>query len=189
MKTRIWIIFLAAYLLLAGCRRAEIAPPAAPAPPLDTPAPEIRQDEEIPPVALERLTVEVAVAWEDADRMLAQLEELSRLLEDALAASGCTIEEPATVTIGTAGGITAQALQDGGVDAAFLPEGDFAEIEGGADMILACPDIGMVAAVSAAKPALDQAFQNCFAKALAETEAGQEFLAICYSGAVFTIAE
>ena len=120
MKGRIVWVLAAVCLLLAGCRRAEPETPPEPSPPPASVQPEENQPAEKPrPLFLESLSVEVMVDWEDADRMLGSLDELSRLLDGALEEVGCTLGEPATVTIGTAGGITAQALADGGVDVAF----------------------------------------------------------------------
>lgn len=184
MARRILAALLAAVCLLAaGCRREE-APPPEPAPPpaAADPAPVVRPK----PVALERLSVEVVVDWEDADRMLGSLEELSRLLEEALLAYDCAVEDPVAVTIGTAGGITAQALRDGGIDAAFLPEADLAEIGDDAEQILESE--GPAAAVTAAREELGEDFPAALAQALLETEAGQTFLEICYPGVEFAAA-
>ena len=109
MKGRIVWVLAAVCLLLAGCRRAEPETPPEPSPPPASVQPEENQPAEKPrPLFLESLSVEVMVDWEDADRMLGSLDELSRLLDGALEEVGCTLGEPATVTIGTAGGITAQ---------------------------------------------------------------------------------
>ena len=186
MKKKIWAFLLAAAFLLAGCRR-QAPPPEDPAPAPPVPPPETRQEEDVRSITLEKLTVEGAVEWAEADRMLSRLGDLSRLLEDALAACGCTIEEPVIITIGTAGGITAQALGEGGVDAALLPETDFEEMEGKGIPVLTCPENGMVAAVTAVRPELAGEFLSSFASALTETQEGQEFIDICYPGAVFAL--
>ena len=176
-----WLLALC--LLLAGCQRDtpdDDEPPPSPAPAAE---PDELPTEGPRPISLDRLAVEVVVDWEDADRILSSLEDLSRLLEEALAALDCTVEEPVTVTIGTAGGITAQAL-GGGVDAAFLPLEDLAELEG-AVQLLESGDRTLALAVAGSRA--DQRFCSLLPQALTETEAGQEFLETCYPGAGFTI--
>ena len=177
---------LAVCLLLAGCRKETPEPeptqepPAAAAPAADEPP--AGEDH---PIALDRLTVEIVVAWEDTDRMLENLDNLSRLLEAALASFDCTVEEPVTITLGTAGGITAQALGDGGVDAAFLPLEDLAEMEDGkAVQVLESAEQGFALAITGLRA--DQRFCGILAQALTETEEGREFVETCYPGAAFT---
>ena len=177
-----WLLALC--LLLAGCQeKSPEEPPPSPAPAMDPDEPPAEGPQ---PISLDRLTVEVVVDWEDADRILSNLENLSRLLEEALASLDCTVEEPVTVTIGTAGGITAQALGDGGVDAAFLPSEDLAAMaEGKALQVLESLDRTFAAAVTGLRA--DQRFCAALSEALTATEAGQDFLETCYPGTVFTI--
>lgn len=185
MKGKILLGLLALCLLLPGCRKEAEVPEAPP----DPPAIETAQDPPAPtpqPMLLDHLAVEIVVDWEEADRILGSLEDLSRLLEDALEAQDCTVEEPVVITIGTAGGITAQALQDGGIDAAFLPEADFTELGDKAAEILESPANGLVAAVSGARAELGPEFRHALAEALTETESGRTFLETCYPGAAFT---
>ena len=187
MKGRIVWVLAAVCLLLAGCRRAETETPPEPSPPPASVQPEEDQPaEKARPLFLESLSVEVMVDWEDADRMLGSLDELSRLLDGALEEVGCTLGEPATVTIGTAGGITAQALADGGVDVAFLPAEDLLTTEEDAVVgVLMNTDQDFFLAASTAREELDEHFRSLLENALTMTEDGQAFLETCYPGMEF----
>lgn len=187
MKIRIVWALAAVCLLLAGCRRAEPETPPEPSPPPASVQPEEDQPAEKPrPLFLESLSVEVMVDWEDADRMLGSLDELSRLLDSALEEAGCTLGEPATVTIGTAGGITAQALADGGVDVAFLPAEDLLTTEEDAAVgVLMNTDQDFFLAASTGREELDEHFRFLLEEALTMTEDGQAFLETCYPGVEF----
>lgn len=187
MKGRIVWVLAAVCLLLAGCRRAETETPPEPSPPPASVQPEEDQPAEKPrPLFLESLSVEVMVDWEDTDRMLGSLDELSRLLDSALEEAGCTLGEPATVTIGTAGGITAQALADGGVDVAFLPAEDLLTTEEDAVVgVLMNTDQDFFLAASTAREELDEHFRSLLENALTMTEDGQAFLETCYPGVEF----
>lgn len=184
-----WIVWVlaAVCLLLAGCRRAETETPPEPSPPPVSVQPEENQPaEKARPLFLESLSVEVMVDWEDADRMLDSLDELSRLLDGALEEAGCTLGEPAAVTIGTAGGITAQALADGGVDVAFLPAEDLLTTEEDAVVgVLMNTDQDFFLAASTAREELDEHFRSLLENALTMTEDGQAFLETCYPGMEF----
>lgn len=187
MKGRIVWVLAAVCLLLAGCSRAEPETPPEPSPPPVSVQPEENQPAEKPrPLFLESLSVEVMVDWEDADRMLGSLDELSRLLDGALEEAGCTLGEPAAVTIGTAGGITAQALADGGVDVAFLPAEDLLTTEEDAVVgVLMNTDQDFFLAASTAREELDEHFRSLLENALTMTEDGQAFLETCYPGMEF----
>ena len=188
MRKRIALFLAALCLLLAGCQRSE--PPPEPSPPPPALPEEAPPAEDPRSLFLDSLTVEVVVDWEDADRMLESLEELSRLLEGALLAADCTVENSVAITIGTAGGITAQALADGGVDAAFLPTEDFAAMEEGAAVgVLMNTDRDFFLAVTAARPELNEDFRLALEEALTATEDGQAFLETCYPSAAFVRAE
>lgn len=184
MKIRIVWALAAVCLLLAGCRRAEPeTPPVSVQPEENQPAEKSR------PLFLESLSVEVMVDWEDTDRMLESLEELSSLLDGALEEVGCTLGEPATVTIGTAGGITAQALADGGVDVAFLPAEDLLTTEEDAAIgVLMNTDQDFFLASSTGREELDEHFRSLLEEALTTTEDGQAFLETCYPGVEFVRA-
>ena len=188
MRKRIALFLAALCLLLAGCQRSE--PPPEPSPPPPALPEEAPPAEDPRSLFLDSLTVEVVVDWEDADRILESLEELSRLLEGALLAADCTVENSVAITIGTAGGITAQALADGGVDAAFLPTEDFAAMEEGAAVgVLMNTDRDFFLAVTAARPELNEDFRLALEEALTATEDGQAFLETCYPSAAFVRAE
>lgn len=190
MKHRIVWLLLAACLLLAGCRRTEAETPQGPTPPPASVQPEDDQPAEEPrSLFLDSLTVEVVVDWEDADRVLDSLEELSRLLDGALEEADCILKEPATVTIGTAGGITAQALADGGVDVAFLPAADLLTTDADAAIgVLMNTDQDFFLAASTAREELDEYFRSALEEALTATEDGQSFLETCYPGVEFVQA-
>lgn len=193
MRGRIVWILLTACLLLAGCQRAETpaeTPPEPSPPPAAADLPEANQPAEKPrSLFLDSLTVEVVVNWEDADRVLDHLEELSRMLDGALQAVDCTLEEPAAITIGTAGGITARALADGGVDAAFLPAADLLTTEDDAAIgVLMNTNQDFFLAASTAREELDEYFRSVLESALTTTEDGQAFLETCYPGVEFVRA-
>lgn len=190
MKIRIVWALAAVCLLLAGCRQAEPETPPEPSPPPVSVQPEENQPaEKSRPLFLESLSVEVMVDWEDTDRMLESLEELSSLLDGALEEVGCTLGEPATVTIGTAGGITAQALADGGVDVAFLPAADLLTTEEDAAIgVLMNTDQDFFLASSTGREELDEHFRSLLEEALTTTEDGQAFLETCYPGVEFVRA-
>lgn len=188
MRKAILIVLLTLCLLLAGCQR-DVSPPEPEKPSSSAPVTELAQTPAEPapePLVLNRLTVEVVVDWEDADRILSSLEELSQLLHEALGGKLCLVDD-VTVTIGTAGGITAQALADGGVDAAFLPTADFLELEAGtATTVLESEDGSVAAAVSAG---MDERFCPILAEALTGLEEGWRFTETCYPGTVFSPVE
>lgn len=167
------LLLLACLLLPACAERNEPQPPppaaAAPNPPPAQPAEE--------PIALEALTLEVVVEAGEADALLPQLEALSSLLGEALLERGYAPEQ-VTVTIGTAGGITGDALRAGGVDAACLPAADYLAAAEGARAVLVTDEAvcAHVAAVGAGREELDGGF--CAALAGALTESG--FLERCY---------
>ena len=166
-------------LLLSACgEQAQPDPPPLPSVP-DAPVEPVLPEE---PAALGPLTVEVVVDWEEAPRLLSRLEHLSDLLSEGLLERGYAPEEVA-VTISTAGGVTADALCAGGVDAAFLPAVDYLAAEGQAAAILTTDEAvcSAVAAVTAGREELDETF--CAALAGALTESG--FLKDCYPGRTY----
>ena len=173
-------ILMALCLLSAACAqrpREEAPPPPAPEAPAvpEPPAPEEEGR------ALERLTVELVVDWEDTDRVLEGRAELERLLQAALAGQAWTVEE-VQITISTAG----DALAAGGVDAACLPEEDCEAREADAFPVLAAP--GRVLAVTGAREELDGDFRAALAEALLETEEGAAFLSLYSPDTVYTAA-
>lgn len=133
------------------------------------------------------LTVELVVEWAIADALLSHLDDLSDQLHAALEEAGCPLDD-VTLTINTAGGFTAQALLEGGIDAAILPAVDIiTHEERAAILALSGEEIPETAiAVSLAKDTLSEEFRAVLMKALAETENGQDFLAACCGDAVFS---
>lgn len=189
MKRCIWLSLLALCLLLTACspfsRPAAPDPPKASAPPAaEDPAPDLSKPGAPQPLLLEQFTMEVVVTWEEADRILAELEELSGLLDKALREKNCIVEEPIRVTISTAGGITAGALAEGGVDAAFLPAVDYIAFEDRAKAVL-MTDEEPCTGVAAVTLTREEGFSGLLADALLDTEAGAEFLSLCYPEASY----
>lgn len=144
-------------------------------------------DEPDLPLMLEELTVELVVEWEVADAILSQLDDLANALRTALDAVDCPVDH-VTLTISTAGGFTAQALVNGGVDIAVLPAVDFVTCEDSTTAIALSSEALCETAivVSHADKSLDTAFRNALFRALTETDSGQEFLAVCRPDAQFT---
>lgn len=182
MKRIVFLAALAACLLLAACGRAGQTPPAAeePAPPED------RREEEA--LSLGSLTVELVVSWEEADRLLDSLDQLSGLLGEALAEQGCVTDE-VRVTLSTAGGVTADALSKGGVDAAWLPAEDFSACGEKAGAALIQEGGGCVAAVTGAREELDGEFRALLVRAALDTEPGRAFLQLYCPGGTYVPAE
>ena len=120
----------------------------------------------------------------EADRLLESLDQLSGLLSKALEEQGCAPEE-VRVTLSTAGGVTADALAEGGVDAAWLPAEDFASCGDRAIAALSQDTGGGVAAVTAAREELDGSFRELLARAVLDTEPGRAFTQLCYPGAAY----
>ncbi len=182
MKRRFYLAALAACLLLAACGKASQPPPR----PEEPAPPEERREEEAP--SLGSLTVELVASWEEADRLLESLDQLSGLLGEALAEQGCVLDE-VRVTLSTAGGVTADALAEGGVDAAWLPAEDFSACGDKAQAVLAQETGGGVAAVTAAREELDGEFQALLVRAVLDTEPGQAFLQLYCPGGTYAPAE
>lgn len=107
-----FVFFLVACLLalsLAACG-ADTAPTAPDDPSADAP-------EEL---TLDALRVEFVIGERDTDALMALQKELPPLLIDALAQWGCTAGK-INITFGASAEATAQALQSGSIDVAFLP--------------------------------------------------------------------
>lgn len=107
-----FVFFLVACLLalsLAACG-ADTAPTAPDDPSADAP-------EEL---TLDALRVEFVIGERDTDALMALQKELPPLLIDALAQWGCTVGK-INITFGASAEATAQALQSGSIDVAFLP--------------------------------------------------------------------
>lgn len=107
-----FVFFLVACLLtlsLAACG-ADTTPTAPDDPSADAP-------EEL---TLDALRVEFVTGERDTDALMALQKELPPLLIDALAQWGCTVGK-INITFGASAEATAQALQSGSIDVAFLP--------------------------------------------------------------------
>lgn len=109
---RMFSFFLALALLavLSGCGKQEPTPS--------------RPDEPTPPpeegITLAELNVEFVAGDRDTDALMQLKKELPPLLIDALAQWGCTVGK-INITFGASAEATAQALQSGSIDVAFLP--------------------------------------------------------------------
>lgn len=196
MKKFLLPLVLALCLVLAACGNTHTENQGADDPngqeainqpdiPVDPDEPET-PDEPQGPVGLGSLTVEVVVAWDNADSLLTRLEDLSVLLDQSLAANGYDAES-ITVTVSTAGGTTADALAAGGVDIALLPAEDYIACEGSAAGVLMNDKEppSYVAAVTEANAELDEPFRAALAAALTAGDDGESFLSICYPAVTY----
>lgn len=113
---------LLALLLVSGCGARSEEPPA----------PE--------PVKIENLRVEISKNDQDPQTLLREIRELPDLLKagfDAVAAdTGVEVGE-VTVTVGSSPAATAQAVENGSVDVAFLPAAEFVRSGSGGAAVLA----------------------------------------------------
>lgn len=191
----LWAVLLC--LLFAACGRGSREPPENDAPPaeeIQPPAEDaqggLSQDEEERRLAVGHLTVELVADWEQSDQLLSEVDELSRLLRDGLRESRCDVEN-VTITLSTAGGITGNALAEGGVDLACMPAVDYIACEEAAYAVLTTDEelCTAVLAVSKAREELDEAFCAALSAALLETESGAEFLELYSPGLNFLPAD
>ena len=122
MRKEIWII-LACMLLLCACG-AE-----TPAAPEDVPPPDPTDSAALPaePVSIDYLGLEFARDLYDPTALLTLARDTAPLLKEELSLRGYEVQEIGC-TIGAANLITAQALNEGGVDIAILPAESFAEL-------------------------------------------------------------
>jgi len=186
-------------LLLAACGRGGQEPQESGDPPAEEvvqPPMEDGAGEEPPQggearqLNIGHLTVELVADWGESDRLLSEMEELSRLLQTGLREQNCEVEE-ITVTLSTAGGFTSNALAEGGIDAAWMPAVDYISCEDAAYAVLTTDEepCTTVLAVSAAREELDGNFRAALSSALLETEAGAEFLERYCPGLTFLPAD
>ena len=153
-----------------------------------TPSPS--PDETTPaPIHIDHLTFEMVVSWEDSDRLLGEMKNLSNSLRDALQTQNCQVDD-VTITISTAAGLTGDALENGGVDLAFIPAADYVSCDKTVGAILTSDETPctVVLAVSSAKTDLSEAFHHALTQALLETESGNAFLRSYHSDIVFVPA-
>ena len=106
---------------LAGCGQ-EVTEPSVP-------------DE---PLALETLAVEISKNGLSTEQLLEDKRQLPNQLRDAFSQAGVEIGQ-VTVTIGSSPAATAQALEEGSVDLAFLPAEDFLRSGGAAGRRASAP--------------------------------------------------
>lgn len=127
-KISLLLIFSMLLALLAGCgqRTPETAEPEPE--PAETP-------EEMEPLRLDTLRVELGKGGLAPDRLAEAVRELPELLRTALAEQEVAVEE-VKVTIGSSTAATVQALEGGSVDVAFLPAEELARCETAVPVLL-----------------------------------------------------
>ena len=118
---RILLLLLFCALLLSGCGKDSGNTPALPPDPADS-APLPTET-----VSVDYLALEFARDLYDPTALLTLARETAPLLQKELAARGYDVREIGC-TIGAANLMTAQALNEGGVDIAILPAESFAEL-------------------------------------------------------------
>lgn len=186
MKCRSLILFLVC-IVLCACTQNMI-PPAADdlidVPPVDdvpdTPSQDLSSSDQAVSGPARVLTMELVVEWEQTDALLSRLPELEELLQTALNDAG-TFVDAMTLTINTAGGFTAEALTQGGINAAILPATDYITCEEAA-LCIALSDEEVsetVIALSRTDEGLGGEFPAALFDALTATQAGTEFLTLC----------
>ena len=114
---------LALSLLLTGCGKKETPAQSAPAASSSAPV------EEQQPLVLEELAVEFLRHSADAATLMQAVKELPEQLQKALAEEGVEVER-VSVTMSGSCASTAQAVEEGGVDLAFLPVEELVRAEG-----------------------------------------------------------
>ena len=137
------------------------------------------------PIVIDHLTFELVADWSDSDRLLTEIKTLPQLLKDCLLEKQYQVDD-ITFTISTAGGLTADALNNGGVDLALMPAVDYVSCTEDIHAILTTEDTPCttVLAVSGAKAECDENFRSALVKALLETESGSTFLNTCQNDLV-----
>lgn len=99
------------------------------------PSGEAPEEEEEAPLALETLTVEIQRRGQDAGQLLEAVRRLPEALRGALADRGVAVEQ-VRLTVGSSHAATVQALEQGGVDVAFLPAEALAGLDRSAPVML-----------------------------------------------------
>ena len=124
MKKR-WLVLVTALMLLVnatGCKDKEQETPDVSVPPVQTP--EIPEQK---PLRMDALRVEIPRGDISADRLAVAVKELPALMKEYFSDAEAVVIEEVHVTIGSSAAATAQALNEGAVDLAFLPAEAFAE--------------------------------------------------------------
>lgn len=152
MKRCLPLLCALLFLLLAACGPAE--GDSSPEPP------------ETGPLELKSLSVEVSRGELATEELARAVRELPEALKTALADRGVEAET-VSVSVGSSPAATAQAVGEGGVDLAFLPEEDFAALENPPRLLLTAGD-GEGAMAAAVRPDDELLSGERFAEALAE---------------------
>lgn len=158
MKRHFFWLCALSLLLLSACGPAPAEEPAPPEPE--------------GPIELESLAVELrrdGVSSQDLARAVRELPELLRAALEAQEVEAGTV----TVSVGSSPAAVAQAVGEGGVDVAFLPEADLALLEGPRRILTSGAD-GMAAVVAPENETLaGEAFASALARALEEVQAAE----------------
>ncbi len=112
MKKTLCILALILAVALTGCRRQEAGPATPPEGP-ETPP-------ETAPLAVEELRLEILKTDQRSEDLLAAVRVLPERLRTALAERGVEAES-VRLTVGASAAASVEAVESGGVDAAFLP--------------------------------------------------------------------
>ena len=112
MKKASLLLALALLLTLTACRKKEPEPPTPPEPPAPV-------EEDI--LRLEELRLEFPRSGLGKDQLAGAVKELPELLKTYFEETGTVEVERVTVTVGSSPASTAQALEEGHIDLAFLP--------------------------------------------------------------------
>ena len=112
MKKVSLLLALALLLTLTACRKKEPEPPAPPTPPEPV-------EEDV--LRLEELRVEFPRSGLGKDQLAGAVKELPELLKTYFEETSTVEVERVTVTVGSSPASTAQALEEGHIDLAFLP--------------------------------------------------------------------
>lgn len=134
-KRRLFLIFLLLTVLLAGCGRRTEPEPAPPGPEETLPEEPAAIGPDAP-LELEELRVEVSRGGLSSQRLMEAARTLPGLLQEALAERHVRVAA-VQVTIGSSPAATVQALENGGVDLAFVPAEALAARETDAALLLA----------------------------------------------------
>lgn len=128
MKKISWLLLLSLVLCLSGCGKTseQEAPGGEAASSESAISAPIAQPEG--PLTLKELRMEFPRGGTDPAALMAAVRELPEALRRALAEEGVIIEE-VSVTMGASAAATALAVQEGGVDLAFLPVEELVRIE------------------------------------------------------------